>query len=110
MAHLDAIDGVNAVDGTGLTTHGAGRAGKYALARHPRRQRHDLHLGADRHPQQQHQRVGHAISNNLTINASGRDHVGLIGIMNGAVASVSTRRMPARSSPAATGQPAAIDR
>nr|WP_170131910.1 YDG domain-containing protein [Zavarzinia compransoris] len=32
MAELDAIDGVNAVDGTALTAHGAGLAGSYALA------------------------------------------------------------------------------
>ena len=32
MAQLDAIDGVNAVDGSALTTYGAGLAGSYALA------------------------------------------------------------------------------
>ena len=32
MAQLDAIDGVNAIDGSAVTTYGAGLAGNYALA------------------------------------------------------------------------------
>ncbi len=97
MAQLDAIDGVNAVDGTALTTYGAGLAGAYALAT-------NLTAAGTTYTQPligtnssgdtateftgQLDGLGHTITG-LTINAPGTDYAALLGFVTGANASVS---------------------
>ena len=87
MAQLDAIDGVNAVDGTGLATYGAGLAGAYALAT-------NLNAAGTTYTQALigtnssgttttefrglFDGLGHTITG-LTINAPSTDNIGLIG-------------------------------
>ena len=97
MAQLDAIDGVNAVDGSALATYRRRPRRQLRAGDQPQRRRHHLYPGADRHQQQrrcptefsgQLDGLGHTITG-LTINAPGTSNVGLIGFMTGANASVS---------------------
>jgi filamentous hemagglutinin family protein len=97
MAQLDAIDSLNAVNGTALAAYGTGQSGNYALAG-------DLNasgavysrplLGASAGGGQSNplsgrfDGLGHTISG-LAIAAPGGDYVGLVGTLNGAGASVS---------------------
>ena len=97
MAQLDAIDGINAVDGTALTTFGVGLMGSYALAT-------NLNATGTTYTQAligtyssgdattgftgQLDGLGHTITG-LTISAAGTDYVGLVGYVTDAAASVS---------------------
>jgi filamentous hemagglutinin family protein len=97
MAQLDAIDAVNAVDGTALEIYGAGLAGNYALAT-------NLSAAGTAYSQaligtnssgdvdtQFTGRVdglGHTVTG-LTINAPGTEYAALLGFVSGADASVS---------------------
>ena len=97
MAQLDAIDGVNAVNGAALTTYGAGLTGAYALAT-------NLNATGTTYTQAligtnssgdaatqfvgQFDGLGHTVTG-LTISAPGGTNIGLIGYVTGAAASVS---------------------
>jgi len=87
MAQLDAIDGVNAVNGTALTTYGAGVAGRYALANDltATGTTYTMALVGTNSSDTNVTRfrglldgLGHTITG-LTIVAPGTDYVGLIG-------------------------------
>jgi filamentous hemagglutinin family protein len=93
MAQLDAIDGVNAVDGTALTTYGAGLAGNYALStglnaagNNYTRALIATSAAATTRFTGRLDGLGHAVTG-LTVN--GTDYVGLVGYVTGASASVS---------------------
>ena len=95
MAQLDAIDSVNAVDGSALAAYGAGTAGSYALAT-------DLNAAGTTYtraviatnvPATSANRfsgkldgLGHTVTG-LTINAPTTDFVGMIGFMLGGTVS-----------------------
>ena len=95
MAQLDATDSVNAVNGSVLTTYGAGLAGNYALAT-------NLNAAGTTYSQAligsggiaataftgRLDGLGHVVTG-LTINAPGISDVGLVGFMTGANASIS---------------------
>ncbi|MDB5599417.1 MAG: filamentous hemagglutinin N-terminal protein [Xanthobacteraceae bacterium] len=97
MAQLDAIDGLNAVNGSGLTIYGAGLTGRYALAT-------DLTATGTTYTRAligtnstnnsatrffgRIDGLGHTITG-LTINAPSTDYVGLIGyFQNGSISNV----------------------
>ncbi|WP_445489499.1 beta strand repeat-containing protein [Rhodopseudomonas sp. RCAM05734] len=95
MAQLDAIDGVNAVNGTALTTYGTGVTGTYALA-------NDLIATGTTYTRAvvadfagfssaytfsgKLDGLGHTVTG-LTINAPTKDQVGLIGYLAGGTVS-----------------------
>ena len=97
MAQLDAIDGVNAVNGAALTPYGAGLTGAYALAT-------NLNATGTTYTQALigtnssgttttefrglFDGLGHTITG-LTINAPSTDYIGLIGYsLNGSISNV----------------------
>ncbi len=97
MAQLDAIDGVNAVNGAALTRYGAGLTGAYALAT-------NLNATGTTYTQALigtnssgttttefrglFDGLGHTITG-LTINAPSTDYIGLIGFsLNGSISNV----------------------
>ncbi|MBX9845899.1 MAG: filamentous hemagglutinin N-terminal domain-containing protein [Xanthobacteraceae bacterium] len=95
MAQLDAIDGVNAVDGSALTAYGAGTAGSYALATslNAAGTTYTRALIATNVPTTSANRfsgrldgLGHTVTG-LTINAPTTDFVGMIGFMLGGTVS-----------------------
>ncbi len=97
MAQLDAIDGVNAVDGSGLSAYGAGLAGSYALATSFNAAgtiytRPLIGTGSSGDATTeftgQFDGLGHTVTG-LTINAPGMDYAALFGFVSGAGASVS---------------------
>jgi filamentous hemagglutinin family protein len=89
MAELDAIDGVNAVDGSELQTYGSGLAGNYALAQ-------DLDASNISYGQAlvgsatvsfvgSFEGLGHAISNLTIADTNSYDSVGLFGTNSGTI-------------------------
>ncbi|MDB5808401.1 MAG: filamentous hemagglutinin family N-terminal domain protein [Betaproteobacteria bacterium] len=97
MAQLDAIDGLNAINGAGVTTYGAGLTGNYALATNLNATGTtyvQALIGTNSSDDSATQftgrldGVGHTLAG-LTINAPARDQTGLVGYLSGVDASIS---------------------
>ena len=97
MAQLDAIDAVNAVDGSALDIHGTGLAGNYALATNLNAAGTtftqaligtNVSEDVDSQFTGRLDGLGHTVTG-LTIDAPGTSYVGLLGYVGGAQASVS---------------------
>ncbi|WP_445489495.1 beta strand repeat-containing protein [Rhodopseudomonas sp. RCAM05734] len=101
MAQLDAIDALDAIDGSALAQYGTGLSGNYALATNlsaagPTYTRALIGTNSSNDVDTQYtgrfDGLGHTVTD-LTINAPGLAWVGLLGYVNGAESSVSNIRV-----------------